>query len=376
MSEDAATVVCVLGMHRSATSLTSRLLNLLGVQLGPREAISNVGADNPKGYWEHRPLVQIDDEILETFGGRWDEPPTFPPFWTRDPRLVELAAKARATLGADFGAEPLWGWKDPRACLTLPFWQELIGPMRYVLCVRNPCEVVASLGARDGMSAEKASRLWLAHVQASLAHTSGQPRILIFFEDLVADLPGQLRRLARFIGCAERAESPEVQQAAAEFLAQELRHHRMSLEELAGDSRLLFPIKALYFTLRLHGSGRSLPGAERAIDVLASHAVDAWESEANGSDDPLLKLRIAHLEGELRAALLDRDRRAREADVHLHALREIRASTAWRVVGRARRQLSALLPDGTLRRRTFRALLRVLAAGRSVSPALADRGPA
>ena len=74
----AATVICTLGMHRSGTSLVSRLLNLLGVHLGPAQAIANQGQDNLKGYWEHLPLSQLNDEILAQFGGRWDAPPAFP----------------------------------------------------------------------------------------------------------------------------------------------------------------------------------------------------------------------------------------------------------------------------------------------------------
>ena len=33
----APTIVCILGMHRSGTSLVSRVLNVLGVYLGPEE---------------------------------------------------------------------------------------------------------------------------------------------------------------------------------------------------------------------------------------------------------------------------------------------------------------------------------------------------
>lgn len=44
------TIVCVIGMHRSGTSLVTRILNLLGVDLGPAEQLmAPYAVDNPKG---------------------------------------------------------------------------------------------------------------------------------------------------------------------------------------------------------------------------------------------------------------------------------------------------------------------------------------
>src|SRR5687767_636825 len=81
----AARAICVLGMHRSGTSLVSRLLHLLGVYLGPQESISNTGEDNPTGYWEHSGFVRLNEELLARLGGRWDAPPALTPGWFADP---------------------------------------------------------------------------------------------------------------------------------------------------------------------------------------------------------------------------------------------------------------------------------------------------
>jgi len=44
-------VICILGMHRSGTSLLTRVLNLLGVELGAGDVFTmEPAADNPKGY--------------------------------------------------------------------------------------------------------------------------------------------------------------------------------------------------------------------------------------------------------------------------------------------------------------------------------------
>src|SRR5262245_9181936 len=91
-------VICTVGMHRSGTSAVSRMLNLVGVHLGPDERVQTTGPDNPTGYWEHRSFVDINDEILARFGGRWDEPPSFPAGWPDDARLGDLREQARQLL--------------------------------------------------------------------------------------------------------------------------------------------------------------------------------------------------------------------------------------------------------------------------------------
>ena len=337
-----ARVICTVGMHRSGTSLVSRMLNLLGVHLGPDDRVSATGEDNKKGYWEHRSFVEINDEILARFGGRWDELPAFPPGWPRDPRLLDLGDKARRLRAEDFAAEPLWGWKDPRSCVTLPFWQQVFGPMRYVLCIRNPRAVAASLARRNGISSGKAERLWLAHLQAGLSHTSGQPRMFVFYDDIIYDWPLELRRMAGFMGHPERGEDPRVHEAVGRFIDDEMRHHRGSLEDLAGDPRIAFPTTALYTALRGHArSGRS---NQRALDLIGARALETWDATAATAAE---RDRLSAENREQAAAIT-----ALSA-----ALRAIHASRAWGLVLLFRRLVVHLLPAGTRRRRAFDAVL-------------------
>ena len=165
-------IVCVLGMHRSGTSLLTRLLNLLGVDLGPEEHLMAPNEYNSKGYWEHQPLTDLNDELLLRLGGSWHEPPIFFPGWESAPTLSDLRQRARALIREDFAAAELWGWKDPRMCLTLPFWQRLLPAMEYVICFRNPVDVARPLHHRDGCSFEKGVHLWLMHVKSALDHTA------------------------------------------------------------------------------------------------------------------------------------------------------------------------------------------------------------
>ena len=184
-----------------------RTLNLLGVYLGPEsELLPGPDASNPKGFWEQDKLKRLNNAILRSMGGRVHEPPPLPLGWQDEPVLDELKERARELVRQRFTGSPLWGWKDPRNCLTLPFWQELLPEMSYVICIRNPLDVAASLAKRGGLPTEKSLLLWSRYVSSSIAHTAGGDRIFVFFEDFFEDWEVQLVRLARFIGAEERSE--------------------------------------------------------------------------------------------------------------------------------------------------------------------------
>ncbi|MGH2682625.1 MAG: sulfotransferase family protein [Actinomycetota bacterium] len=259
---DERTAVCVLGMHRSGTSLITRILNLLGVDLGAEERLLEAGPDNPLGFWEHHEIVQLNEEILALLGGSWHEPPALDPGWERSPALSGLRGAALEVIRREFGRSDLWGWKDPRTCLTLPFWQLLVPGMRYVLCLRNPVDVARSLGRRDGFTVEKAGRLWVDHVERSVRRTAGEDRLILFYEDVMSDWPGALARLSGFLGEHEAAGFEHLRTAVWEVVREDLQHHRSSTLDVVDDPELPDSAKALHLVLRAH-----VPGAEGSSDV-------------------------------------------------------------------------------------------------------------
>lgn len=276
-------IICVLGMHRSGTSLIARMLNLLGVSLGPEAHLAGSAEDNPKGFWENKLLVSINEEILSRWGGSWDEPPSFPEGWESSPKLSDLRQRVRAIIREDFAAAELWGWKDPRTCLTLPFWQKLLPPMQYVICLRNPVDVACSLKRRNNFSFEKGVELWLAYVAAALQHTRGQPRLFVFYEEIMEDWERELRRVAAFIGRLDLVKQEEIQRSIQEFIDEDLQHHRTSLVDVADEPKLAFEAKALYVTLRTYTAyQRRQTGACEAeelvlaaIDTFSPYAIEA-----------------------------------------------------------------------------------------------------
>lgn len=251
--------VCVLGAPRSGTSLTARLLNILGVDLGPEEELMEpVEANNSAGFWEHEGIADLNEDILATLGEaprqRWRFPPRLPDGWEHDPRLESHRRAAQEILERSFAERRLWGWKDPRTCLTLPFWQEALGRtagveigLRYVICIRHPLDVAASLQARDEMPADESLRLWLRYLSSALAHTRGQPRLCVTYESYFPGWETQAKRLAAFVRLP--APSGDKREAIAAHVDEGLRHHRDASRGEGGDSELPTAVGELYALL-------------------------------------------------------------------------------------------------------------------------------
>jgi hypothetical protein len=246
MPSAAPRAVCIVGMHRSGTSITARLLNLLGLDLGPSDSLMGPSPSNPTGHFEHLGFLEINEALLRRFGGSWDNPPALPPGWQQDSVVQGLALQAADLAEAMSVNGRSWGWKEPRTTVLLPFWRTIIPRLRYVICIRNPLEVANSLVQRDGMTVAAACGLWRRYMQAALEQTTGQPRTLIFYRDFFRDPLRELNRLAEFCGL-EKLERPE---RLAGILAQELRHQRRGAAALLVHPSVPLDCKLLYLGLR------------------------------------------------------------------------------------------------------------------------------
>ena len=146
------TVICILGMHRSGTSCLTGSLQTAGLSLGKHHTWNKF---NQKGNRENQDIVDFHDALLADNRGAWDAPP-------RKTRFDQAHLDAAIRIIESFSNESHWGFKDPRALLALPLWQQLLPDMRPVGIFRHPLAVHASLNRRTtgGMSRDKALGLW------------------------------------------------------------------------------------------------------------------------------------------------------------------------------------------------------------------------
>ena len=118
-----ARIIGILGMHRSGTSCLTGSLQEAGLFLGEHHTWNK---HNEKGNRENQSIVDLHDEILAANGGAWDSPPQGDVAWS-DAHIQ----RARELLG-EYGEEPVFGFKDPRALLALEGWKSLYPSIEFV----------------------------------------------------------------------------------------------------------------------------------------------------------------------------------------------------------------------------------------------------
>jgi glycosyltransferase involved in cell wall biosynthesis len=214
------TALIVAGMHRSGTSATTRILNLLGAQLADELIPADIG--NARGHWESRAVQALHNRLLATLGSDLYSPVNFPDAWFGSSEARQWVDGLRDLIAAEYPTTDLFVLKDPRIALFLPLWCEALRLSaivpRFVLPFRHPAAVAASLEKRERQLASgnalppaQGAAVWLRYVLASERFTRGHLRSFVAFERLRADWRGEFARVGEQLGLAW----PQWQQAQA-----------------------------------------------------------------------------------------------------------------------------------------------------------------
>ena len=239
--------VIVLGMGRSGTSPTADIQRRLGVNWGPEVLMMKPLPDNPLGFWEFIPFYEINVELLRRLGGDWHRPPNLTSGWERSKDLDYLRVRASNIIRRYFRA-PMWGFKDPRCCLTLPFWETVISnPIECVIPIRNPLEVASSLYRREGLSISGGLSLWAKYVSWAWQASQKFRRIVVSYDLLLENTRSQILRLADFLGLKN---SPEVIENAACVIHSGHKHQKADPQELSSNVEVSELVRGLYQELR------------------------------------------------------------------------------------------------------------------------------
>jgi len=147
--------IIITGMHRSGTSLLSKILIANDIYMG-----SKLDSNNESVFFQ-----RINKWIFSCVGSSWDNPNSLKELNSNDINIIinrlNKVLNSRFTKTLYFGKSDLfknksfnkidssWGWKDPSNSFTLFIWKKIFPNAKVVNIVRHPLDVSLSLLNRE-----------------------------------------------------------------------------------------------------------------------------------------------------------------------------------------------------------------------------------
>ncbi len=153
--------VIVTGMHRSGTTMLTKILKQFGVFMG------NMVEPNSESIL----FLKINEHLLKKGRATWYNPSPFlssiddnlpyyiiyTKYMIKKYSLVKYSSENNEI---DHNKAYRWGWKDPRNIITIKIWKELFPQLKIINIFRNPLDVANSLRTRELLFARKGAIWW------------------------------------------------------------------------------------------------------------------------------------------------------------------------------------------------------------------------
>jgi hypothetical protein len=128
-------------MHRSGTSLLTQWLYKCGLHVG--DQFLGAGIGNKEGHYEDLDFFEYHKNVLRDLELSDDGMIHSPVSTLSDGQLHELRQLVKAK-----SSQQQWAWKEPRTCLFLPHYRQVLPDARYLVILRDYHSVVSSLVSR------------------------------------------------------------------------------------------------------------------------------------------------------------------------------------------------------------------------------------
>ena len=181
----------VLGMHRSGTSTVAGILHLHNIIMGTYQNFwPRPLKQNPKGFYENYDFRKVNDTILKHSDYNVKS------YNSEIPNIIlhdKMKLKMSKIIKNYSSTYIDWGWKDPRTCLTIFQWIEVIeslnlkNQVRIIFVSRKAISVARSLKKRNNLSLKIGLSLWEAYSKKALqfCKNSDLPIFYCSFESLL-----------------------------------------------------------------------------------------------------------------------------------------------------------------------------------------------
>jgi O-antigen biosynthesis protein len=315
-------LIVVLGMHRSGTSVITRSLKVMGVELG--ENFLPPQSDNVTGFWEDTDINALNIEMLNVLHSDWH---FLTPIQQADVEILRrngYIQRALEMLQDKMSDAEVFGFKDPRVAKLLLFWREVFSQsnlkVSYVLVFRHPLSVWQSLKKRHDFGLEKSSLLWLEHIISSLAGTSNENCVLVDYDSLIQSPTAELERIAEELQL--KIDPLELEKFEAGFLDKGLRHTVYQPEDLIDEKSILPLIREVYSALL-----DAVANKVQLSDVMIKSKITYWKNEYFRLT-PVLSF-IDKLDSQIRTMSIERDMQAQALTAQVAERdRQVQALTA------------------------------------------------
>ncbi|GGE56081.1 hypothetical protein GCM10011391_38870 [Pullulanibacillus camelliae] len=237
--------IAVLGSGRCGTSMVTKTLNFIGVDIGNEFIETN--ENNPKGFYEHKTIVEIQKQINEVM--RYQRP--YPRGWyNNNKKIAPLKEELRKVTETQFSQSTMWAWKDPRNCECLDLWKDILSQLKmdpyYLIMIRNPIDVANSFKEAYNDKVDKSLRLWYMRTLVVLMETDKDKRVMFDYNDFLDQSYESLLEVAEVFNIALPEDTDSIKSKLDAFVDPGLRHLRTTVDELEADENIDDNIKHLY----------------------------------------------------------------------------------------------------------------------------------
>jgi len=201
--------------------------------------------------------------LLDSYGASWITPERFP----RTPDCpVDFPRHPERVLAVSIldsmRSQGSFFIKDPRMCVTLPFWLPLLRRPFFLLVVRYPLNVARSLASRCDCGLAAGFALWERYTRDMFRFTEGKSRAVVHFEQIMKDpsavMDGILHQIKLVTGSTLPLPSSSL---ARQWFESDLVHH--TADDRAFAESAPAPLVRLY--LELLASGEKAPSLSEPL---------------------------------------------------------------------------------------------------------------
>jgi hypothetical protein len=235
-------VVLVSGMHRSGTSaLMAGVHQVLGVNV--ENTKEKAAEDNLKGFFEDTKVTGLNDQILVSIGASWDSLST-PEILDFSDAHFNLYRQEALNIVEEYTKDNyIWGIKDPRLSILMPFWENVIreftSDIFRIIALRHPLEVALSQKKRHekfpeyhfcGEDLRYTINLWFLYNIRLLKNLSDDRNLITSFDRLLDNPANEIRRIGSLVGV--EANSEGLDEYSNSFLEKQMKHHNVDQSEM------------------------------------------------------------------------------------------------------------------------------------------------